>query len=327
MGKKCRFPRPPSGGFGKPHAPFADNDFSALPSRRLDRRARHNPTARHPVDERSHGAQRPTLSPRFARERKTKLPPAPNGDARLANDAAIGSRTSGRRSTPRFLAVKRRPARRDERPRAFVRAPRRRSVATPPRAPCSAGLATRGRPRARPIGRSVQRPLTSRLRRSARSRSEADWREPARLTRVGATKRRCPVGIRRRRDLARRLRIRQGVQAGFGPPALLPRLGGARRRHRVAARGRRGKVRGARAGAGSRPATATARPTRWTSPRSPRRTARRTFSRGTCRGPSRARSAGAPRRTPTAAHRRRARKHDGGARRRRRIFRERLPYT
>ena len=62
------------------------------------------------------------------------FPPAPNGDARLANDAAIGSRTSGRRSTPRFLAVKRRPARRDERPRAFVRAPRRRSVATPARA-------------------------------------------------------------------------------------------------------------------------------------------------------------------------------------------------
>jgi len=95
--KNAVFPDHPSGGKkGKPHAPFADNDFSssALPSRRLDRRARHNPTARHPVDERSHGAQRPTLSPRFARERKTKLPPAPNGDARLANDAAIGSRTS-----------------------------------------------------------------------------------------------------------------------------------------------------------------------------------------------------------------------------------------
>ena len=30
---------------------------------------------------------------------------------------------------------------------------------------------------------------------------------------------------------------------------------------------------------------------------------------------------------PPWAHRRRARKHDGGARRRRRIFRERLPYT
>ena len=180
MGKKCRFPRPPSGGFGKPHAPFADNDFSALPSRRLDRRARHNPTARHPVDERSQGAQRPTLSPRFARERKTKLPPAPNGDARLANDAAIGSRTSGRRSTPRFSHVKRRPARRDERPRAFVRAPRRRSVATPPRAPCSAGLATRGRPRARPIGRSVGRPLTPRCRGSTRSRSEARRRSARR---------------------------------------------------------------------------------------------------------------------------------------------------
>ena len=179
-GKKCRFPRPPSGGFGKPHAPFADNDFSALPSRRLDRRARHNPTARHPVDERSQGAQRPTLSPRFARERKTKLPPAPNGDARLADDAAIVSRSSGRRSTPRFSPRKRRLARRDERPRAFVRAPRRRSVASPSRAPCSARRAPRRRPRARPIGRSVGRPLTPRCRGSTRSRSEARRRSARR---------------------------------------------------------------------------------------------------------------------------------------------------
>lgn len=128
------FPNHQAGAKAKTTRAVADNDFSssALPSRRLDRRARHNPTARHPVDERSHGAQRPTSSPRFARERKTELPPAPNGDARLANDAAIGSRTSGRRSTPRFSHVKRRPARRDERPRAFVRAPRRRSVASPP---------------------------------------------------------------------------------------------------------------------------------------------------------------------------------------------------
>ena len=154
--------------------------FSAPPSRRLDRRAQHNSTARHHVDERSHGAQkRPDRLDSLAKG-KTKHTPAPNGDARLANDAAIGSRTSGRRSTPRFSHVKRRPARRDERPRAFVRAPRRRSVASPSRAPCSARRAPRRRPRARPIGRSVGRPLTPRCRGSTRSRSEARRRSARR---------------------------------------------------------------------------------------------------------------------------------------------------
>ena len=157
-----------------------------------------------------------------------------------------------------------------------------------------------------------------------RSRSEADWREPARLTGVGATRRRCPVGIRRRRDLARRLRIRQGVQAGFGPPALLPRLGGARRSIASLRAGDEVKFVAREPAPARAPATATARPTRWTSPRSPRRTARRTFSRGTCRGPSRARSAGAQGGRP-AGPSPVARKHGRRRRRRRRIFEKGYP--
>ena len=105
-------------------------------------------------------------------------------ERRLASRGRRGDRLAvlRRRSTPRFSPPpKRRLARRDERPRALVRAPRRRSVASPARASPPARLAARGRPRARSIGRSVRRPL-ERPRRSARSRSEARG-EPTRRSR------------------------------------------------------------------------------------------------------------------------------------------------
>jgi hypothetical protein len=139
--------------------------------------------ARHPVDKRSHGAQKPTRSPGFVRDRKTKLPPAPNGDSRLADDAAIVSRSSeGARHLVFRLPqnVVSRDAMSDHVP-SYARHDAGRSP--PPRArPPPRGLAARGRPRARPIGRSVRRPRGSRPRRSARSRSEARG-EPTRRSR------------------------------------------------------------------------------------------------------------------------------------------------